>query len=307
MPRFRATSRPSAAKSPCKDGSAPRYRPGFAPAACAYGDETRITPWPAPAMGEHRCRSRPLVTACEVQLRPRRQLLVQVEDATGVASCSFQLLPSQKTLAVGAACASRQSGRFWGGKCRRLRRGVVTAARPSIHHRRHPLSYLRRAIVSARWRGQLSDTLPPGVEPPVVRFLVKWSPAYAACARRSHICTTCRRQPSSAGRTQPSGLAAGPGTGPAAVSQYQSRRERDRLQRPGAAAARWCARCIEQLLAARLWPSRPPSAAWVEKSRRPGPPVPMHRFGQGDVGSGPNHRRPLPPALRRRTRAGSAR
>ncbi len=43
------------------------------------------------------------MTACEVQLRPRRQLLVQVEDATG--SCElrfFSFYPShQKTMAVG--------------------------------------------------------------------------------------------------------------------------------------------------------------------------------------------------------------
>ena len=68
-----------------------------------YEDETRITPI-ANARDGHMVQIEATVTASEIQLRPRRQLLVQVEDATG--SCElrfFSFYPShQKTLAVGA-------------------------------------------------------------------------------------------------------------------------------------------------------------------------------------------------------------
>jgi ATP-dependent DNA helicase RecG len=68
-----------------------------------YEDETRITPL-ANARDGQMVQIEATVTASEVQLRPRRQLLVRVEDDTG--SCElrfFSFYPShQKTLAVGA-------------------------------------------------------------------------------------------------------------------------------------------------------------------------------------------------------------
>ena len=47
-----------------------------------YEDETRITPLSSARDGQM-LQIEATVTACEVQLRPRRQLLVQVEDASG--------------------------------------------------------------------------------------------------------------------------------------------------------------------------------------------------------------------------------
>ena len=82
-----------------------------------YEDETRITPL-ANARDGQMVQIEATVTASEVQLRPRRQLLVQVEDATG--SCElrfFSFYPShQKTLAVGARLRIRGEvkGGFWG-------------------------------------------------------------------------------------------------------------------------------------------------------------------------------------------------
>ncbi|MBU0827103.1 MAG: ATP-dependent DNA helicase RecG, partial [Gammaproteobacteria bacterium] len=82
-----------------------------------YEDETRITPL-ANARDGHMVQIEATVTASEIQLRPRRQLLVQVEDGTG--SCElrfFSFYPShQKTLAVGARLRIRGEikGGFWG-------------------------------------------------------------------------------------------------------------------------------------------------------------------------------------------------
>lgn len=82
-----------------------------------YEDETRITPL-ANARDGQTVQIEATVTACEVQLRPRRQLLVQVEDDTG--SCElrfFSFYPShQKTLAVGNRLRIRGEvkGGFWG-------------------------------------------------------------------------------------------------------------------------------------------------------------------------------------------------
>ena len=82
-----------------------------------YEDETRITPL-ANARDGQMVQIEATVTASEIQLRPRRQLLVQVEDDTG--SCElrfFSFYPShQKTLAVGARLRIRVEvkGGFWG-------------------------------------------------------------------------------------------------------------------------------------------------------------------------------------------------
>ena len=68
-----------------------------------YEDETRIIPL-ANARDGQIAQIEATVVASEVQLRPRRQLVVQVEDGSG--SCElrfFSFYPShQKTMAVGA-------------------------------------------------------------------------------------------------------------------------------------------------------------------------------------------------------------
>ncbi len=82
-----------------------------------YEDETRITPL-ANARDGQMVQIEATVTASEIQLRPRRQLLVQVQDDTG--SCElrfFSFYPShQKTLAVGNRLRIRGEvkGGFWG-------------------------------------------------------------------------------------------------------------------------------------------------------------------------------------------------
>src|SRR5690606_24285099 len=82
-----------------------------------YEDETRITPL-ASARDGQTVQIEATVTASDVQLRPRRQLVVQVDD--GSATCElrfFSFYPSHlKTLAVGARLRIRGEvkGGFWG-------------------------------------------------------------------------------------------------------------------------------------------------------------------------------------------------
>ncbi len=82
-----------------------------------YEDETRITPLRNAREGSV-VQIEATVTACDVQLHPRRQLVVVVDD--GSATCElrfFSFYPSHlKTLAVGAELRIRGEikGGFWG-------------------------------------------------------------------------------------------------------------------------------------------------------------------------------------------------
>ena len=131
-----------------------------------YEDETRITPLGSARDGQL-VQIEATVTASEVQLRPRRQLLVQVEDATG--SCElrfFSFYPSHlKTLAVGARLRIRGEvkGGFWGRQMLhpafRQAGGELPAALTPVYPTTAGLAqpYLRRAVVNALARVDLSD------------------------------------------------------------------------------------------------------------------------------------------------------
>ena len=144
-----------------------------------YEDETRITPLRNAREGDT-VQIEATVTACEVQLRPRRMLKVQVDDGTGTCELTFfSFYPShQKTLAVGARLRIRGEvkGGFWGRQMLhpafRTAGGDLPAALTPVYPTTAglPQPYLRRAIVSALARADLSDTLPPGVEPPVAKI-----------------------------------------------------------------------------------------------------------------------------------------
>jgi len=140
-----------------------------------YEDETRITPL-AQARDGQVVQIEATVTASEVQLRPRRQLLVTVEDGTG--SCVlrfFSFYPSQqKALAVGARLRIRGEvrGGFWGRQMLhpafRPAEGELPAALTPVYPSTAglPQPYLRRAVLTALSRADLSETLPAGVAPP---------------------------------------------------------------------------------------------------------------------------------------------
>ena len=269
-----------------------------------YEDETRITPL-ANARDGQMVQIEATVTASEIQLRPRRQLLVQVEDDTG--SCElrfFSFYPShQKTLAVGARLRIRGEvkGGFWGRQMMhpafRVAGGELPAALTPVYPTTAglPQPYLRRAVVGALSRVDLSDTLPSGCEPPVTQvysqnglqrlfsmrealtFLHHPTPDVALSTLEDHSHPAWQRLKAEELLAQQ-------------LSQQQSRRARDMLRAPVLRAQKAADGALplhEQLLA--VLPFSLTSA-----QRRVGEEiaadlaraVPMHRLLQGDVGSG---------------------
>ena len=268
-----------------------------------YEDETRITPIRNARDGDT-VQIEATVVSSEIQMRPRRQLVVTVEDDTG--SCElrfFSFYPShQKTLSVGARLRVRGEikGGFWGRQMLhpafRLAGGELPAALTPVYPTvaQLPQAYLRRAVVGALLRVDLSETLPPGVEPPVARaygqnglqrlwnlrealtFLHHPTPDVALATLQDHSHPAWQRLKAEELLAQQ-------------LSQQQSKRERDRLRapvlRPQAGGA--AAPLHEQLLA--VLPFGLTGAqrrVGEEIARDLARPVPMHRLLQGDVGSG---------------------
>jgi ATP-dependent DNA helicase RecG len=120
-----------------------------------YEDETRITLLRNARDGDL-VQIEATVTASEVTLRPRRQLLVQVDDGTGTCELRFfSFYPShQKTLAVGARLRIRGEvkGGFWGRQMLhptfRVAGGDLPTALTPVYPTTAGLSqpYLRRAV-----------------------------------------------------------------------------------------------------------------------------------------------------------------
>jgi ATP-dependent DNA helicase RecG len=137
-----------------------------------YEDETRITKLAEAREGDT-AQIEGEVTACEVAYRPRRQLLVTVND--GSDSCVlrfFNFYPSQqKALAVGTKIRARGelSGGFLGWtmvhpQCKAASGALPTALTPVYPTVAGlPQPYLRKAVLSGLTRAELSDTLPTEV------------------------------------------------------------------------------------------------------------------------------------------------
>ena len=269
-----------------------------------YEDETRITPIRNARDGET-VQIEATVTSSEVQLRPRRQLLVTVEDETGTCELRFfSFYPShQKTMAVGARLRVRGEikGGFWGRQMLhpafRLAGGELPAALTPVYPTvaQLPQAYLRRAVAGALLRVDLSDTLPQGAEPPVhhfydqnglqrlwglrkaLLFLHHPTPDVALATLQDHSHPAWQRLKAEELLAQQ-------------LSQLQSKRERARLRAPVLCPPRAAAGALalhEQLLAVLPF-------GLTAAQRRVGEeiaqdiarPVPMHRLLQGDVGSG---------------------
>ncbi|MCA0441191.1 MAG: ATP-dependent DNA helicase RecG [Proteobacteria bacterium] len=268
-----------------------------------YEDETRITPLRNTREGDM-VQIEATVTASEVQLHPRRQLVVTVEDGTG--SCElrfFSFYPShQKTMAVGARLRVRGEvrGGFWGRQMLhpafRKAEGELPQALTPIYPTvaQLPQAYLRRAVASAMARVELPETLPPGLQPPVARFdrenglqrpwnlresllfLHHPSPDVALATLQDHSHPAWQRLKAEELLAQQ-------------LSQLTAKRERALLRapelRPAQAAG---APALHECLLAAL------PFALTAAQRRVGEeiahdlarPVPMHRLLQGDVGSG---------------------
>ena len=214
-----------------------------------YEDETRIVPI-ASARDGQLAQIEAAVTASEVQLRPRRQLVVQVQDASGDCTLRFfSFYPSQqKTLAVGARLRIRgeMRGGFWG---RQMLHPVFRAAGGELPTALTPVyptaaglpqPLLRRLVASALTRVDLPETLVPELAPTcahfsskngpqrlmhlreALTFLHRPTPDVALAALEDHSHPAWQRLKAEELLAQQ-------------LSQFQARRERSRLRAPGVA------------------------------------------------------------------------
>jgi ATP-dependent DNA helicase RecG len=256
-----------------------------------YEDETRIVKLRDSREGDF-VQIEATVTACEIVYRPRRQLMVTVDDGSDTCVLRFfTFYPSmQKALAVGTRVRLRGElkGGFLGWQMvhptTKPAGGdlptALTPVYPTVASL--PQAYLRKAVLSGLSRADLSDTFPPGVTDalkPLVwnlhealHFLHHPTPdvALATLEDRSHPAWQ---------RLKAEELLA------QQLSQLESKREREVLRAPALAARP--GGLHEQLLAAipfQLTKAQRRVGEEIASDLTRG--VPMHRLLQGDVGSG---------------------
>ncbi len=268
-----------------------------------YEDETRLTLLADTRDGDV-VQIEATVTACEVVLRPRRQLLVTVDDGSDTCSLRFfSFYPSQqKALAEGKRLRIRGEvrGGFLG---RQMMHPAFQAAGGELPLALTPVyptvaglpqSYLRRAVQGALARAELSETILPenlyqiGLQPSwslhsALLFLHHPTPDVALATLQDHSHPAWQRLKFEELLAQQ-------------LSQLQAKRERARLRAPAlkgvpAALDRPSGRpglpLHERLLAALPFDlttaqRRVSEEIACDLAR----PVPMHRLLQGDVGSG---------------------
>jgi ATP-dependent DNA helicase RecG len=263
-----------------------------------YEDETRIVALHDARDGEV-VQVEGTVTKQDIQYRPRRQLLVTLDDGSDTCTLRFfSFYPShQKTLAVGARVRVRGEvrGGFMGKTMMHPAFHAAGGELPEALTPVYPTSaqlpqvYLRKAVVSGLKRADLSETLPQpvlsslqdtlqGLRAPLMslrqalEYLHHPGPdvAMGALEDRSHPAWQ---------RLKAEELLA------QQLSQLQAKRERDALRAPGLSAK--VGGLHEQLLTVLPF-------ALTAAQRRVGEEiardlqrqVPMHRLLQGDVGSG---------------------
>jgi len=137
-----------------------------------YEDETRIVKLRDAREGDT-AQIEATVTACEVTMRPRRQLLVTVDDGSDTCVMRFfSFYPShQKALAVGNRIRARGEvkGGFMGLT---MMHPTFKAAGGHLAEALTPVyptvaglaqAYLRRAVITGLNHADLSETLPPGI------------------------------------------------------------------------------------------------------------------------------------------------
>ena len=267
-----------------------------------YEDETRITLIKNARDGAV-AQIEATVTASEITMRPRRQLVVTVEDESGTCELRFfSFYPShQKTMAVGARLRIRGEikGGFWGRQMLhpafRVAGGELPAALTPVYPTVAglPQPYLRRAVLGGLARADLANTVPAELPPypgifssqidlqrpwglrDALSFLHHPAPDVSVAALEDHSHPAWQRLKAEELLAQQ-------------LSQLMSRRERDRLRAPVLQSNGTATLALhEQLLA--VLPFQLTAA-----QRRVGDeiaadlarPVPMHRLLQGDVGSG---------------------
>ncbi len=257
-----------------------------------YEDETRIVRLRDAREGDN-AQIEATVTACEVTYRPRRQLLVTVDDGSDTCVLRFfSFYPSQqKALAVGTRVRVRGElkGGFMGWTMMhpsfRPAGGDLPTALTPVYSTvaALPQAYLRKVVLGALVRADLSDTFVPEIASRIGRhkpwllrealqFLHHPTPdvPLATLEDRSHPAWQ---------RLKAEELLA------QQLSQLQSKRERDRLKAPPLGAAP--GGLHEQLMG--VLPFTLTTAqrrVGEEIARDLLRAVPMHRLLQGDVGSG---------------------
>jgi ATP-dependent DNA helicase RecG len=260
-----------------------------------YEDQTQVTRLSEVQDGDV-VQIEATVTASEVTLRPRRQLLVTVDDGSDTCTLRFfSFYPSQQqALAVGKRIRAR--GELRGGFLGRqmLHPSFQTAGGelPKSLTPVYPTSaglpqaYLRRAVQSGLSRAELADTIPAeylkkiGLQPmwglkSSLSFLHHPAPdvALTTLEDRSHPAWQ---------RLKAEELLA------QQLSQLQARRARADLRapllspQPGPGAA--LADRLQAALPFRLTGAQ--RRVQAEIAQDLGRPVPMHRLLQGDVGAG---------------------
>jgi len=258
-----------------------------------YEDETRITRLVDAREGET-VQIEATVTACEVTFRPRRQLLVTVDDGSDTCVMRFfNFYPSQqKALAVGARIRARGEirGGFMGWTMMhphtRAAGGELPTALTPVYPTVAglPQPYLRKAVLGGLARADLADTLPDEISSQIglrtlwnlrqaLSFLHHPTPDVSLAQLEDHSHPAWQRLKAEELLAQQ-------------LSQLQSRRERAHLRAPvlradgaGSLHERLLAGLPFQLTAAQR-------RVCEEIAHDLADAVPMHRLLQGDVGSG---------------------
>ncbi len=257
-----------------------------------YEDETRIVRL-ADAHEGQTVQIEATVTASEVLFRPRRQLLVTVDDGSDTCMLRFfSFYPSlQKTLQVGARVRVR--GEVKGGFLGWTMVHPVTHAAPGPLPTALtpvyptvaavPQAYLRKAVLGGLARAELSETVASAAWPlphpalawplrAALEFLHHPAPQVALATLEDHSHPAWQRLKLEELLAQQ-------------ISQLQSRREREALRAP-------VLRALPRGLRDRLLAALPfiltlaQQRVCREIGRDLAVAAPMHRLLQGDVGSG---------------------
>ena len=255
-----------------------------------YEDETRLSPVAALRDGDT-AQVEGVVTHCEVQFRPRRQLVVKLDDGSATLVMRFiHFYPShQKTLAPGRRVRVRGEARggFFGLEMvHPTFKGVddatpLAAALTPVYPTTAalPQAYLRKAVAGGLKRADLGEIIPPSVLPPglwklrdALRFLHEPSPDTRLDELEDHSHPAWERLKFEELLAQQ-------------LSQLQAKREREAQRAPRFELARGGLQ--ERLLGALPFGLTGAQRRVVEEIARDlQREVPMHRLLQGDVGSG---------------------
>ncbi|HYD77382.1 ATP-dependent DNA helicase RecG [Ramlibacter sp.] len=257
-----------------------------------YEDETRIVKLRDARDGDT-VQVEGTITDNHVAYRPRRQLVVTIDDGTGACVLRFfSFYPSQqKALAVGNRILARGElkdslyGRQMVHPVCKPAGGTLPQALTPVYPTvaALPQAYLRKAVLSGLARADLSETIPEPLSPQLglqpawtlreaLEFLHHPGPDTSLATLEDHSHPAWQRLKAEELLAQQ-------------LSQLQSKRERDRLHAPALRAR--AAGLHERLLAALPF-------ELTAAQRRVGEEiaadiartVPMHRLLQGDVGSG---------------------